>query len=189
MATSNPQLDPKPMHSVTVVPSEASLVLKPKWYAVSVCPRHEKHVARQLEGVEVQHMLPVYRSVRRWQDRRKEVDMVLFPGYVFVSLFLTDRLRVLQLPGVVNFVTFQGQPAVVPDHEIQSISLGLAAGVDVRPHPYLQKGRRVRVVRGPLTDCEGVLVRRKDRFRIVVSVELLMRSVALEVDECDVVPC
>jgi transcription antitermination factor NusG len=160
-----------------------------KWYAISVYSRHEKLVARCLAEGDVRHLLPLYRSVRRWKDRRKELDMVLFPGYVFVNVFLRDRLRVLQVPGVVNFVTFQGRPTPVPESEIQSLSSGLASGLDVQPHPYLRAGRRVRVTRGPLASSEGILVRKKDHFRLVLSVDLLMRSVSVEVDECDVVPC
>ena len=117
MATWNLQLEQGPLHSPTAQLGETPTAPKPRWYAVAVRPRHEKHVARQLDADGVQHLLPVYRSVRRWKDRRKELDLVLFPGYVFVSLLLSDRLHVLQLPGVVNFVTFQGKPAVVPDQE------------------------------------------------------------------------
>lgn len=160
-----------------------------KWYALSVYARHEKLVARGLARGEVRYLLPLYRSVRRWKDRRKQLDMVVFPGYVFVNFSLRDRVRVLQIPGVINFVTFQGQPAAVPDSEIQSLSSGLAAGLEVQPHPYLRVGRRVRVTRGPLASSEGILVRKKDHFRLVLSVDLLMRSVSVEVDEFDVVPC
>jgi len=160
-----------------------------KWYAVSVCSRHERLVARCLERGDVRYLLPLYRSVRRWKDRRKQLDIVVFPGYVFVNFSLRHRLRVLQIPGVVNFVTFRGQPAEVPEGEIQSLSCGLAAGLEVQPHPYLRVGKRVRVTRGPLASTEGILVRKKDHFRLVLSVDLLMRSVSVEVDECDVVPC
>ena len=115
--------------------------------------------------------------------------MVLFPGYVFVNIDLPLRLSVLKVPGVVRFVSFQGRPAIVPDHEIRAISVGSSTGSNVQPHPYLQKGRRVRVVAGPLIDTEGILVRRNGRFRLVLSVDSLMRSLSVEVDECDVAPC
>jgi transcription antitermination factor NusG len=137
---------------------------------------------------ELTCFLPVYRSVRRWRDRRKELDMVLFPGYVFVNLDLRHRLCVLQAPGVLRFVTFQGHPSPVKDSELQSLALGLAGGSRTEPHPYLQRGRRVRVVRGALANTEGILVRRKERFRLVLSIELIMRSVMLDVDEADVEP-
>jgi transcription antitermination factor NusG len=159
------------------------------WYALSVFPRHEKVVATHLENCGLTCFLPVYRSVRCWKDRRKELDMVLFPGYVFVNLNLHDRLSVLQAPGALRFVTFQGHPVSVQDSELRPLALGLTAGLRAEPHPYLRRGRRVRVVRGPLATTEGILVRRKERFRLVLSVDLIMRSVMLEVDESEVEPC
>ena len=163
--------------------------LKSHWYAAHVCSRHEKQVARQLEERHVSYFLPVYRSVRRWKDRRKELDLVLFPGYVFVHLDLKDRLRVLQVPSVVRFVSFNGHPAPLPDAEIEVLVNGLVKGVRAEPHPYLKVGHRVRVKYGPLAGTQGILVRRKDKFRVVLSIDLIMRSVAVEVDEADVEAC
>ena len=114
---------------------------------------------------------------------------MLFPGYVFVHLDLKDRLRVLQVPSVVRFVSFNGHPAPLPDSEIEALNSGLAGGVRAEPHPYLKVGRRVRVKHGPLAGAQGILVRRKDKFRVVLSIDLIMRSVAVEVDEADVEPC
>lgn len=159
------------------------------WYAAHVCSRHEKQVARQLEERRVDCFLPVYRSIRRWKDRRKELDLVLFPGYVFVHLDLKDRMRVLQIPSVVRFVSFNGLPAPLPDAEIDVLVNGLAKGIRAEPHPYLKVGNRVRVKYGPLAGTQGLLVRRKDKFRVVLSIDLIMRSVAVEVDEADVEPC
>lgn len=158
------------------------------WYAAHVRSRHEKQVARQLEERRVSCFLPVYRSVRRWKDRRKELDLVLFPGYVFVNLDLKDRMRVLQVPSVVRFVSFNGQPAALPDAEIEALSNGLAKGLRAEPHPYLKVGNRVRVKYGPLAGMEGILVRRKEKFRVVLSIDLIQRSVAVEVDESEVQP-
>jgi transcription antitermination factor NusG len=115
--------------------------------------------------------------------------MVLFPGYIFVRLDLRNRIRVLQAPGAVRFVTFQGHPAPVQDSQLQALASGLTAGLRAEPHPYLRRGRRVRVVRGLLANTEGILVRRKERFRLVLSVDLIMRSVMLEVDESEVEAC
>jgi len=159
-----------------------------RWYAVTVRPRHEKAVTRHLEHKGLNYFLPVYRSVRRWKDRRKELDMALFPGYVFVNLNLRDRMGVLQAPGVLQFVTFQGQPAAVPDPEIRALESGLTAGLRPQPHPYLREGKKVRVKSGPLADAQGIMIRRKDGFRLVLSIDLLMRSVLLDVDEADVEP-
>jgi transcription antitermination factor NusG len=158
------------------------------WYAVSVFPRHEKQVASYLESRGVNYLLPLYSSLRRWKDRRKKVDMVLFPGYVFVNIELERRLGVLTLPGVARFVTFHGLPAAIPDQEIQAIGASAKAGLAIQPHPYLQKGRRVRVTNGPMAGVEGILVRRKEGMRVVLSIELIQRSVAAEVDELDVEP-
>ena len=167
--------------------STEKLSLVEQWYAVSVRPRHEKVVTRHLEqGLTC--FLPVYRSVRRWKDRRKELDMPLFPGYVFVNLNLRDRLGVLRAPGVLRFVTFQGQPAALPDSEIRALESTLSAGLRPQPHPYLRQGTRVRVKRGPLVGVEGIMIRRKQRFRLVLSIDLIMRSVMFEVDEADVEP-
>ena len=171
----------------TLVSTEDILPIE-RWYAVSVRPRHEKLVTRHLEYQGLNYFLPVYRSVRRWKDRRKELDMALFPGYVFVNLNLRYRLGVLQAPGVVQFVTFQGQPAAVRDSEIRALESGMSAGLRPQPHPYLHQGRRVRIKRGPLVGAEGILIRRKERFRLVLSVDLIMRSVMFEVDEADVEP-
>ncbi len=159
------------------------------WYAAYVCTHHERKVVQQLEERRVSCFLPVYRSVRRWKDRRKELDLVLFPGYVFVCLDLCYRRRVLDLPGVVRLVSCNGQPVAVPEQEIQALQDGLVAGMRAEPHPYLKAGRQVRVKHGPLQGLQGVLLRRKERFRLVLSLDLIQRSIAVEVDEADVEPC
>jgi transcription antitermination factor NusG len=158
------------------------------WYALYTCSRHEKCVAQQIEQRSISCFLPLYRAVRRWRDRRKEVELALFPGYVFVRLALQDRLRVLELPSVVRLVSFNGQPAVLPEAEIEQLRQRLSRGSCVQPHPYLRVGRRVRVCGGPMQGLEGIIVRRKDRCRVVFSLDLIMRSVAVEVDESDVEP-
>lgn len=159
------------------------------WFALYTRPRHEKCVAQQIEERRMACYLPLYRSVRRWKDRRKELELALFPGYVFVRLALQDRLRVLQLPGAVRLVSFHGQPAVLPEAEIEGLRERLSRGGCAEPHPYLTVGRRVRVCTGPMQGLEGIIVRRKDRCRVVFSLELIMRSVAVEVDETDIEPC
>lgn len=159
------------------------------WYALYTCSRHEKSVAEQIKQRHISCFLPLYRSVRRWKDRRKELELALFPGYVFVHIALQDRLRVLQLNGVVRFVSFNGHPVPVPDLEMESLMNGLSSGCRLEPHPYLTVGRRVRVTAGPLARTEGILVRRKDKLRVVLSLDLIMRSVSVEVDESDIEPC
>src|SRR5579862_9404095 len=156
------------------------------WYALYTAPRHEKRVADQICRQGIACFLPLYRSVRRWKDRRKELALVLFPGYVFVRLELQNRLRVLQLPGAVRLVAFNGQPVALPGQEIELLRSRLSDTHVMEPHPYLRVGRRVRVRRGPLQGLEGIIVRMKDGCRLVFSIDLIMRSVAVEVDEEEV---
>ncbi len=156
------------------------------WYALYTCPRHEKYVAQQIERRHISCFLPLYRSVRRWKDRRKELELALFPGYVFVHIALQDRLQVLQVPGAVRLVTFNGQPAVLPALEIECLRNRQTGVGAIQPHPYLCVGRRVRVRSGPLEGLEGIIRRSKDKCRVVFSLDLIMRSVAVEVDAADV---
>jgi len=156
------------------------------WYALYTAPRHEKFVADQINRQGIACFLPLYRSVRRWKDRRKELALVLFPGYVFVQMALQNRLRVLQLPGAVRLVGFNGQPAALPEEEIENLRTRLSCSRNIEPHPYLSVGRQVRVRSGPLQGLEGIVVRTKERCRIVLSIHLIMRSVAVEVDDGDV---
>jgi transcription antitermination factor NusG len=156
------------------------------WYALYTYPRHEKLVAEQIERRDISCFLPLYRSVRRWKDRRKELELALFPGYVFVHIALQDRLQVLQVPGAVRLVTFNGQPAALPEHEIECLRNRQSSFGTIEPHPYLCVGRRVRVRSGPLQGLEGIIRRSKDKCRVVFSLDLIMRSVAVEVDEADV---
>jgi transcription antitermination factor NusG len=158
------------------------------WYAAHTCSRHEKKIARQLQERGIEHFLPLFRSVRRWKDRKKELQLVLFPGYIFVRMDLSDRLQVLQLPGVVRFVSFNSLPAPLPAADIEALRNGLAQNLCAEHHPYLRVGRRVKVVYGPLSGAEGIFVRRRNESRLVVSIDAIMRSVALEIDEADVVP-
>jgi transcription antitermination factor NusG len=155
------------------------------WYAAYTCAHHEKHVARQLEEKNINCYLPLYRSVRRWKDRQKELDLPLFPGYVFVQIAPEERLRVLQTSSVVRFVSFGGYPAALDDGEIEGLRIGVVNGVQVEPCPFLKVGQRVRIKHGALAGVEGMLVRKKDKLRLVLSVDLLMRSVTVEVQAAD----
>ena len=155
------------------------------WYALYTLPRHEKRVADQITRQGFACFLPLYRSIRRWKDRRKELALVLFPGYVFVRMALQSRVRVLQLPGAVHLVGFNGQPAELPEDEIETLRSRLTGSGNIEPHPYLCAGRHVRVRSGPLQGLEGIILRTKDRCRIVLSIHLIMRSIAIEVDDGD----
>jgi transcription antitermination factor NusG len=156
------------------------------WYVAYTKGRHEKYVSKQLEERRINNFLPTYHSVRRWKDRSKELDLPLFPGYVFVHVAAWDRLRVLQVPGVVRFVSFNGRPACLENTEVESIKNAVVAGVKAAPHPYLKIGQKVRVKYGPLAGMTGILVRKKDKFRLVISLDLIMRSVAAEIQAADI---
>ncbi len=155
------------MYAATVA-EPATLPGLLRWHAIYTCSRHEKSVSRQLRQKQIDCFLPLYRSVRRWKDRRKELELPLFPGYVFVHIDDEDRLD---------------------EREVESLRSGVMNGACAEPHPYLKAGRRVRVKHGPMAGMEGILVRKKDRYRVVISIEIIMRSVAVEVDEADVEPC
>jgi len=172
-------------NSVADVSVRATQVPNGPWYVLYTCPRHEKRVATQIERRNFSCFLPLYRSVRRWKDRRKELELALFPGYVFVRMSLENKLRVLELPGVVRLVSFNGQPASISAREIETLQNRLSGALKVEPHPYLRTGRRVRVRSGAMQGLEGIIVRRKDRCRVVFSIDLIQRSVAVEVDEAD----
>jgi len=157
---------------------------QPHWYAAYTCANHEKTTAAQMVQHGIGHFLPTYESVRRWKDRRVRLDTPLFPGYVFVFLALRDRINVLQVPGVVHLVSFNGHPAPLPTDLIADLRKWLNE-LRVEPHPFLTIGRRVRIRSGPLQGTVGILLRRKNDCRVVLSVDLIQRSVAVEVDLVD----
>jgi transcription antitermination factor NusG len=170
------------------MPELAAEYGEPHWYAVYTRARHEKRVEEHLKRKSVETLLPIYETVRRWKNGRHRVQFPLFPGYEFVRIALKDRLEVMKVPGVVRLVGFDGKPTPLPDEEMEGLRRGLAAGVGARPHPYLTVGRRVRVVSGPLQGMRGILVRRKSQLRVVISLELIMRSMIADVDIADIRP-
>jgi transcription termination/antitermination protein NusG len=157
-----------------------------RWYVLQTRSNHEKNVSDQLQVRDVTHFLPTYSSVRRWKDRRVTLLLPLFPGYVFVWLTLRDRMRVLQIPGAARLVGFSGLPCALPNCEMDALRQALSGSLDAEPHPYLKIGRRLVVKNGPLKGLQGTLVRKKNEDRFVISVDLIMRSVAVEIDEADV---
>jgi transcription antitermination factor NusG len=158
------------------------------WYAAYTSANHEKKAAAEISRRGVESFLPLYHTVRRWSDRRVHLDLPLFPGYVFVRLPINERRRVLEVPGVATLVGFGGTPAALPDEQIEALRTGLSHQLRAEPHPFLTAGRRVRVRTGPFAGIEGVIVRRKNRLRLVVSLELIQRSLAVDVDAADVEP-
>lgn len=170
------------------LPDLSEVAPRGAWYAAYTQAKHEKRVAQQLDERRIESFLPTYRSVRRWKDRKKVLELPLFPSYIFVQLNADNKLDLLRLPGVLGLVTFQGRPAVVETAEIENLRHGLSDRTLVHPHPYLKAGRRVRVRRGAMAGVEGVLVRRREQTRVVLSISLLQRSVSVDIDEADVEP-
>ncbi len=161
---------------------------QPHWYALYTYANHEKRVVAELDVRTVEHFLPLYRSVRHWKDRRVTLDLPLFPGYVFARLKLCDRMRVVQIPSVACLVGFGGLPVALPDTEMAIMRTGFSERWRAEPHAFLAVGRRVRITGGPFAGLEGVLKHKKNNLRVVVSLELIQRSVAVDVDAADVAP-
>lgn len=159
--------------------------VEPRWYALSTFSNHEKVVAGQLRERTVDHFLPLYNSLRRWKDRRVQLQLPLFAGYIFVRIAMRDRLRVLEIPSAVRLVGFGGPPMALPEHEIEAIRSSLTREVRAEPHPYLTTGKRVSVVAGPLKGLEGIVIRKRNGLRFVISLDLIMRSVSVEMNAAD----
>jgi transcription antitermination factor NusG len=159
-----------------------------QWYALHVQSRHEKVVSTIARGKGYEEYLPVYQSRRRWSDRLKSVDCALFPGYVFCRLDPRYRLPLLTIPGVLRFVGVGNALAPIDDEEIAAIRTAMSSGLSAEPWPFLEAGQRVRLQEGPLAGMEGLLVEVRKRYRVVVSVTLLQRSVAVEIEREWVAP-
>jgi transcription antitermination factor NusG len=158
------------------------------WCAIYTRHQHEKTVAEMLQVKGFEVFLPLYESVRRWKDRKKLLSLPLFPGYVFVRGAIEQRLPVLSTPGVHMIISHGERIATIPENEIDAIKRSIDGKLRVEPHPFLRCGERVRVIRGSLEGVEGVLTRKKNLYRLVLSVEMLAQSVAVEIDALDVVP-
>lgn len=154
-----------------------------QWFALRVRPRCEKAVAEALRGKGYEEFLPLYRERRRWSDRVADVDLPLFPGYVFSRFDVQKRLPILKTPGVMLVVGIGRIPQPVDESEIEALQILVRSRLDVQPWPYLHIGQRVRILRGPLAGAEGILTAVKKQSRLLVSVTLLQRSVAVEISE------
>jgi transcription antitermination factor NusG len=159
-----------------------------KWFAAYTTPRHEKAVVRQLDARRLECFLPLYSSVRRWKNGcRVTVDRPLFPSYVFVRVKRRDSVKVLQIPGVLSMVGTAREPSALPCSEIESLRAGLRLR-QCEPHPYLVAGEKVRITAGSLEGMVGVLVRRKNDFRVVLTLDLIRQSVSVEVGVDEIEP-
>ena len=166
----------------------AGLDTMARWFALYTTPRHEKHVSEMLAQRQIETFLPLYRTTRRWKKSRPVVlELPLFPTYVFVRIAREARGGVLGIPGVLSIVGSGREPWPVPDPDIDAIRSGLQMR-KIEPHPYLTAGERVRIKAGVMAGVEGILVRKKNDFRVVLSLDAIMRSVAVEVDADDIEP-
>jgi len=152
------------------------------WYALYTRHHHERNVALALAGKELEAFLPLYTSVRHWKDRDKKLQLPLFPGYVFLRNPTGRWQSILATPGVHSVVGFAGRPAEIPVSEIDAVRRVVGSPFHVEPHPFLKCGDRVRVTAGPLQGLEGRLLRKKSLWKLLLSVQMLQRSVAVEID-------
>jgi transcription antitermination factor NusG len=159
------------------------------WWALYTRHQHEKSVAEMLTAKGFEVFLPLYESTRRWKDRRKVLSLPLFPCYVFLRGGLDRKLQVVTTPGV-HMILYRGERiAVIPPYEIEAIQKATDGSLSVEPHPFLKCGSRVRVMRGAMEGVEGILLRKKNLCRLVLSVDMLAQSVSVEVHAADVEPC
>ncbi len=158
------------------------------WYAVTTRSRHEKVVAEQLWQKEIECFLPLHEVISKWKDRFKKVQFPLFPGYLFVHVPIQERrLDILKVPSVVRIIGFNGEPVPIPEPEVQAVKQLVFSTLPYDPYPYIVKGNRVEIVRGPLRGLQGNLVEKKGVSRFILSIDLIQQAVACEVDACDVV--
>ncbi len=160
-----------------------------KWYALYTIPNHEKRVVQHLRMKDIEVFLPVCTVVKRWKNRTTaKIEVPLFGGYVFARFSSSERIRVLEVPRVVSIVGTKGKPDPLPDKEIELLREGLHLR-QVDPYPYIKIGNRARIRSGPLTGMEGIVVRKDDRLRIVLSLDQIMRSVAVHVNADELESC
>jgi len=152
------------------------------WYALQIRPRFEKLAARYLRDKGYEEYLPLITSTRRWSDRIKTVEMPLFSGYLFCRFDVQERLPILVVPGVLSIVGIAKVPATIPESQISSLQQVIASKLNCVPWPFVQVGQSMSVERGPLAGLKGKVIEVKSSLRLVLSLPLLQRSVAVEID-------
>jgi len=157
-----------------------------QWFAIWVRSRHEQVVREQLEQKQIESFLPTVTRWSRWKDRKKKIDWPLFPGYCFARFDGRERLPVLKCTGVVNIISIEGEPAAIPEREIDGIRLLVESELAYDPCPMIHEGMLVEVVHGPLTGVVGRLLRKNEKARLVLSVDLIGQAASVEVDAADV---
>ena len=157
-----------------------------QWYAIWTRSRHEQVVRDQLQHKHVEAFLPTIPKWSRWKDRKKKIDWPLFPGYCFARFNARERLPILKCAGVVNIISFEGEPAPIPEHEIDGIRMLIESELAYDPCPMIREGMMVEVKHGPLKGVVGRLIRKGAHARLVLSVDLIGQAVSVEVDAADV---
>jgi transcription antitermination factor NusG len=156
------------------------------WYAAFTSPRHEKRIAWHCQERQIESFLPLYHTTHRWKNRcNVRLELPLFPNYLFVHIDRRERVRVLSVPGVLGIVSAGRDMSPVPEDYILSLREGLRVH-RIEPHPNVDIGDRVRIVAGPMTGMEGILLRKKSELRVVLKAEMLARSIAVEVTTSDI---
>jgi transcription antitermination factor NusG len=170
--------------------SNESTIVKPQWYALYTRSRFEKKMLSELSDRRIEVFLPMREILSRWKDRKKKIWIPLFPGYLFLNHVDTpeNRFRILNLPGAVRFVGFQGHADPVPEEQIEYVRRFLESSIAVDPYPYMQVGTRVEVIAGPLKGIQGLLIEKRGRFRFVLQVDLIRQAISIEIDASDVRP-
>ena len=177
-----------PSHSIIARLAESQRHLERRWYAVYTSPCHEKQVAEHLRIRDIEHFLPCYRSTRRWKNRSTvTVELPLFPSYLFVQGSRGERGKILSVPGILSIVGTSREASPLPDGEIETLRNGLHLH-NVEPHPFLKVGEKARIRSGSLAGMQGIVIRHKNQTRLVLSLDLIMKSVAVEVDAADLEP-
>jgi transcription antitermination factor NusG len=157
-------------------------IAEPKWFALRVRPRHEKVLSSTLHEKGYEVFLPLYRASHRWSDRLKEVELPLFPGYLFCRFALYERYPIISVPGVLHIVGIGRQPVAIRDSELESVQRLVNSGRQLLPWPCMYAGQEIVIERGPFKGVEGILLSVKNVPRLVVSVTLLQRAVSVELD-------
>ena len=176
------------MNGETTIALDTGQWHEPRWYALKTRSRHEKRVRDQLVLRDIDTFLPLCETWRQWKDRKKKVELPLFPGYCFARFPLVERLRVLNVLGVADLVSINGRPEPIREDELSAIQQLVSTKLQFDPHPFFEEGMDVEVIRGPLAGVRGKLLRKDRVTRLVLAVTLVRQAAVVEVHPADVIP-
>ena len=176
------------MNAETTIAAASGVWYEPRWYAIKTRSRHEKRVRDQLVQRDIDTFLPLCEAWHQWKDHKKKIELPLFPGYCFARFPLVERLRVLNVLGVAHLVSINGRPEPIREDELTAIQQLVSTKLLYDPHPFLEEGMDVEVVRGPLAGVRGRLLRKDRVTRLVLAVTLVKQSAVVESHPADVIP-